>query len=389
MEPVGRFLQIPPQSCFLFGARGTGKSTLVRERLPDALLLDLLEPGLRRSLAARPQRLREILADEPGERTVVIDEIQRVPELLPVVRAAMADGAADRRFVLTVSSARLLRRRDADLLGGPAACCTVHPFMASELRAFDLERALALGLLPVVLGAADPKATLHAYATAYVDQDVRRDRLTRNADNFARFLKTVSFSHASRLNLAEIARETALDRKVVKRYLGILEDLLLAFRLPVFRARADRKTVVHEKLYLFDVGLFRSLRPRGPLDRPEEIGGRALEGLVAQHLRAWAAYSRHDASVHFWRTQGGTEVDFVVYGDAGLQAFEVRNSRRVFRRDLRSLRIFKDDYPEAETAILYGGRERLRIDDTPCIPVGEFLRSVVPDRGLLTGFRAR
>ena len=386
MDFVGRFFQIPEQSCFLFGPRGTGKSMLLRDRLPDALYLDLLDPVRFRSLAARPERLREILDGAPEARSVVIDEIQRVPALLTVVHAAMEERGKPRRFVLTGSSARKLRTGGVDLLGGRALNRTLHPFMAAELPAFDLERALVSGLLPLVVGASEPGATLDAYASLYVDQEVLAEGLTRNAGNFVRFLETVSFSHGAQINVSGIGRECEIERKVVASYLSILEDLLLAFRLPVFRKRAKRATVVHEKLYLFDAGVFRSLRPRGPLDRPEEIGGQALEGLVAQHLRAWAAYSRHDAAVYFWRTQGGSEVDFVVYGDSGIQAFEVKNARAVQRRDLAPLRAFREDYPEAETAILYRGRERLRIDGVHCIPVDEFLRSVVPDRGLLDGF---
>ena len=183
--------------------------------------------------------------------------------------------------------------------------------------------------------------------------------------------------------IAAVARECEVERKVVAAFVGILEDLLLAFRLPVFRRSAKRATVVHEKICLFDAGVFRSLRPKGPLDRPEEMDGQALEGLVAQHLRAWAAYSRHDADIHFSRTRAGAEVDFVVYGESGLQAFEVKNARKVHSADLRSLRTFRDDYPEAETAVLYRGSQRMRIDDIWCLPVQDFLRQTTPDRGLL------
>ena len=210
--------------------------------------------------------------------------------------------------------------------------------------------------------------------------------MTRNVGGFLRFLEAASFSHGSQINVSAIARECEVERKVAASYVGILEDLLLAFRLPVFRKRAKRATVAHEKFYFFDAGVFRSLRPRGQLDRPEEIDGQALEGLVAQHLRAWAAYSSDSAQVFFWRTQGGSEVDFVVYGDAGVQALEVKNARRVTRSDLRPLRAFREDYPEAEAAILYRGDERLRIDDVRCIPVDDFLRSIVPDRALFEGF---
>ena len=189
--------------------------------------------------------------------------------------------------------------------------------MAAELPAFDLGNAVRVGLVPLVVVASDPAEVLAGYASLYLDQEVRAEGLTRSIGAFTRFLEAISFSHGAQLNISAIARECEVERKVVAGYVGILEDLLLAFRLPVFRKRAKRATVTHEKLYLFDAGVFRSLRPRGPFDRPEEIDGQALEGLVAQHLRAWIAYSRFDVDLVFWRTRAGTEVDFVVYGDTG------------------------------------------------------------------------
>ena len=382
MEIVGRFLQIPDQSCFLLGPRGTGKSTWLRRRLPDALYLDLLDPALHRSLSARPERLRELLAGSPGKRTVVIDEIQRVPELLTVIHAILEEPSPP-RFILTGSSARKLRRGGVDLLGGRAVHRTMHPFMAAELPEFDLDRALRIGMLPLVMDATDPTDVLGAYASLYLDEEVRAEGLTRNVGAFTRFLEAISFSHGGQLNVSAVARECEVERKVVAGYVGILEDLLLAFRLPVFRKRARRATVTHEKIYLFDAGVFRSLRPGGPLDRPEEIDGQTLEGLVAQHLRAWAAYSRQDVDLFYWRTRAGAEVDFVVYGESGLRAFEVKNHRKVHSTDLRALRAFRDDYPEAETAVLYRGPERLRIDEIWCLPVEDFLRRTIPERGLL------
>ena len=342
----------------------------------------MLDPALHRSLDARPERLRELLAGSPGKHTVVLDEIQRVPELLTVIHAVLEEPSPP-RFVLTGSSARKLRRGGVDLLGGRAVHRTMHPFMAAELPEFDLDRSLRIGMLPLVMGAPDPSDVLDAYASLYLDQEVRAEGLTRNVSGFTRFLESVSFSHGAQLNVAAVARECEVERKVVAGYVGILEDLLLAFRLPVFRKRAKRATVAHEKIYLFDAGVFRSLRPKGPLDRPEEMDGQALEGLVAQHLRAWAAHSRNDAELFFWRTRAGAEVDFVVYGESGLQAFEVKNARRVHSADLRSVRAFRDDYPEAETAVLYRGSERLRIDDVWCLPAQDFLRQITPDCGLL------
>ena len=310
---------------------------------------------------------------------MVIDEIQRVPELLTVIHAILEEPSPP-CFVLTGSSARKLRRGGVDLLGGRAVHRTMHPFMASELPEFHLERALRIGLLPLVMDAADPADVLAAYASLYLDEEVRAEGLTRNVGAFTRFLEAISFSHGGQINVSAVARECEVERKVVAGYVGILEDLLLAFRVPVFRKRAKRATVIHEKIYLFDAGVFRSLRPKGPLDQPEEIDG---QGLVAQHLRAWAAYSRQEVDLFYWRTRAGAEVDFIVYGESGLWAFEVKNHRKVHATDLRALRAFREDYPEAETAVLYRGSERLRIDGVWCLPIDDFLRRTMPDRGLL------
>ena len=381
MSLIGRFFEIPEQTCFLFGPRGTGKSTWLRHQLADALFVDLLDPARHRSLEARPERLWDLLAGTQ-RGTVVIDEIQRVPALLTVVHATLEQPAAP-RFVLTGSSARKLRRGGVDLLGGRAIQCTLHPFMAAELPTFDLAQALETGLVPLVLGAAQPSATLAGYASLYLDQEVRAEGLTRNVGNFARFLEAASFSHAGELNVAAVARECEVPRKAVAGYIEILQDLLLAFTLPVFRKRAKRQTTAHRKFYLFDAGVFRALRPKGPLDRPSEIDGQALEGLVAQHLRAWAAYSGDDDALHFWRTRSGVEVDFVVYGPRGLSALEVKNASRVEAKDLRGLRAFREDYPEAQTALLHRGPDRLRINGIWCLPVDEFLRRLAPKHGLL------
>ena len=260
----------------------------------------------------------------------------------------------------------------------------MHPFMAAEMPEFELARALDIGMLPLAAGAHDPNAVLDAYAELYLEQEVRAEGLTRNVGAFARFLEAIAFSHGSLLNVSSVARDCEVERKVVAGYVGILEDLLLSFRLPVFRKRAKRATVMHEKFYLFDAGVFRSLRPKGPLDRPEEIGGQAVEGLVAQHLRAWAAYSAFDAKIFFWRTRAGAEVDLVVYGDCGLQAIEVKNSARVRPEGFapaESLSRGLSRKPKRQFCI--EARERLRSDGISCLPLEEFLRSVVPDRALL------
>jgi uncharacterized protein len=384
MDIVRRFFPLPQQSFFLFGPRGTGKSTWLRYVFPDALILDLLKPAVHRPLDARPERLAEIVAGAQQPQVVVIDEVQRIPELLSVVHSLIEEKRG-LRFVLTGSSARKLRRGGVNLLAGRALNRTLHPFMAAELPAFDLDRALTRGLLPLVWAAPRSEEILDSYVSLYLDQEIRLEGWAREAGSFARFLEAVSFSHGTVLNATEVARECEVERRTVTRYLEILEDLLLAFRVPVFTRRARRRTSSRPKLYLFDAGVFQALRPRGPLDRPEEIEGAALEGLVAQHLRAWIAYSEGDHKLYFWRTRKGVEVDFVIYGSSGFWAVEVKNTPRVRPRDLQSLRTFREDYPESEALLLYRGDERLRIDGIWCLPVGEFLRDLRPTKQLISG----
>jgi len=254
--------------------------------------------------------------------------------------------------------------------------------MAAELDRFDLDAALTRGLVPLVVAADRPQDVLRAYASLYLDEEVRLEGWARSAGAFARFLEVISFSHAAVLNVANVARECQVERKTVAAYVEVLEDLLLSFRVPVFSHRARRDTSTHPKFFLFDAGIFRSIRPRGPLDRPEEIGGAALEGLVAQHLRAWLAYRGSDAQIFFWRTRSGVEVDFVIYGAAGFWAIEVKNTDRVRPEDLRGLVAFAADYPQAEVVMLYRGTRRERRGRVWILPIERFLRDLNPARNL-------
>ncbi len=380
MEILRRFLPRPSHSFFLFGPRGTGKSTWLESSFPEALVVDLLKPAIHRRLDARPEKLTEMVAGS-ASRTVVIDEVQRIPELLTVVHD-LIEHDRQRQFVLTGSSARKLRRGGVDLLAGRALRKTLHPFMAAELPTFELESALRIGLLPLVVADPEPAEVLDAYASLYLDEEVKVEGWVRNIGAFSRFLEAVSFSHAGVLNISNVARECEVERKTVAGYLEVLEDLLLSFRLSVFTKRARRQMAAQRKFYLFDAGVYRSLRPTGPLDRAEEIDGCAFEGMVAEHLRAWIAYSNSDCKLYYWRTRSGVEVDFVVYGGDGFWALEVKNSASVRPRDLRALKSFRDDYPECEPLLLYRGEERLVIDGIRCLPGAGFLRGLVPSRGL-------
>jgi predicted AAA+ superfamily ATPase len=368
---------MPEKSFFLFGPRGTGKSTWLSHEMPDAVFVDLLKPEIYRELQARPERLREIALGATRKRTVVVDEVQRVPELLNVVHEVLERPGAP-RFVLTGSSARKLRRSGVDFLAGRALLRTLHPFMAAELAEFRLDEALKFGLLPLVVAASDPEDTLRGYAALYLEQEVQLEGWARNIGNFARFLESISLSHGAVLNVSDVARDCRIERKTAAGYVEIIEDLLLGFRVPVFTRRAKRQTAAHPKFYFFDAGIFRTLRPKGPVDVREGFEGVALEGLVAQHLRAWLAYGNRDAKIYYWRTRSGAEVDFVVYGEAGFWAIDVKNTTRVRPEDLGSLKSFAADYPECEPLLLYRGRERLKTDRIRCLPAEEFLRELKP-----------
>lgn len=378
MELRSRLIRFPRNSFFLFGPRGTGKSTLVKKRFPEALYIDLLKPAQIRVYSAYPERLSERLDTLPRGATVVVDEIQKLPELLDLIHSLIEEKQGW-KFVLTGSSSRKLKRSGVDLLAGRVLLRSLHPFMAVEVgESFRLGEALRIGLLPVVLDSDEPEEVLKAYVSLYLREEVQMEGLVRKLGNFSRFLEALSFSHASVLNISNVARECALERKTVAGYIGILEDLMLGFRLNVFSKRAGRALVSHPKFYYFDSGVYRSLRPKGPLDRPEEIEGHALEGLVAQHLRAWIDYTGDDHSLYFWRTRGGVEVDFIVYGSNEFFALEVKNSDKIFSADIKPLKAFINDYPRSKGYLLYRGEERLMKNGILCLPCEEFLLSLKP-----------
>jgi predicted AAA+ superfamily ATPase len=266
-----------------------------------------------------------------------------------------------------------------DLLAGRALLNKMHPFTAAELGdAFNLDEALTTGLIPLIRTDKDPGTRLRSYVSLYIQEEVNYEGLTRNIGGFNRFLQSITLSHASVLNVSTIARDCQVERKTVESYIAILEDLLIVRRLYPFQKRAKRRVIDHPKLYFFDAGVFHFLRPKGPLDLPESVAGTALEGLVENHLRAWIDYSGSDAQCFFWRTPAGTEVDFVVYGQDTFAALEVKNTTRVRPEDLRGLRTFCTDYPEATGVLLYRGSHRQKEGNILCVPIEEFLKNLDP-----------
>lgn len=388
MNYLKRLIPKLNQSHFLFGPRGAGKSTWLRHAYPNALYLDLLDPILFRELSSRPERLAAAVARAPKGQPVIIDEVQKVPALLDVVHQSMEGPGRGRQFILTGSSARKLRRVGVNLLGGRLLWRQFHPYLAAELGArFDLGAATLRGMLPLVLASKSPEKTLRSYASLYIQQEVREEASVRDLGAFSRFLEVVSLSHGGQLNLTDLSRECAVTRKSVEGYLDVLEDMMLAYRLNVFEKRAKRLLASHPKFYFFDAGVFQAIRPRNPLDSGREIGGGALEGLVAQHLRVWLSFAQGKNELFYWRTRAGLEVDFVLFGEAGLFAIEVKSRGKVLPADVAGLKAFKRDYPEAQVALLSPGPSAGMVDDVPCLDLVHFLLGIKPEKQL-PGFAA-
>lgn len=359
-------------SFFLFGPRGTGKTSWAKSKIPNALIFDLLHMDTYVEFLERPSLLEEKIPKNFDD-WIVIDEIQRIPDLLNEVHRLIESSYY--RFVLTGSSARSLRKKGVNLLAGRAHSYKMFPLTAEELGAdFSLHESLQIGHLPAVQNhKANAEEYLNAYIGTYLREEVLQEGLTRNLSSFARFLETASFSQGSLLNISEVSRECKIERKVAENYFTILEDLLIGSRLPVFTKKAKRETVVHPKFYYFDVGVYQSIRPKGPLDTPSLIGGTALETLVYQELLAINDYYRFGFDLYFWRTADQQEVDFILYGKKNVIAIEVKSSKTIHPSDLKSLQLFKEEYPIAKLFLFYCGKDAMHREDIEILPIAETL----------------
>jgi len=363
----------PPKdkSFFLFGPRGTGKTTWVKAAFPHAIFIDLLESEVYNDLLANPQRLEKFIPKD-FKNWIIIDEVQRILELLNEIHRLIEKNHY--RFVLTGSSARKLRTKGVNLLGGRALIYPFHQLTALELgKDFNLKHSLTFGQLPSVYKEADPKAYLESYVKAYLREEVQQEGLTRNLGAFSRFLEAASFSQGAIVNTSSVARECGIERKVVENYFSILEDLLIGYKVPVFTKKAKRRMTAHQKFYFFDVGIYRTLRPSGPLDAPEEIEGMALETLLFQELKAVNDCLKLGYDLYYWNTANRVEVDFILYGKRGLKAFEVKRTSRISESMLRGLRIFQKDYPTAKSYFIYGGKRRYYEGNITILPIEEAL----------------
>lgn len=329
-----RLLKPPDHSFFLFGPRATGKTTWLKREFPAAKWFDLLRAGELLRLMRQPELLRqEVEAQEP--RTwVVIDEVQKHPALLNEVHALIADHGSRYRFALSGSSARRLKRLDANLLAGRVINKLFLPLTGKEMRfAFDTDDLLAFGCLPqLVTDPANRVEVLEAYAANYIREEIQQETLIRSIDSFARFLDVAAIMNGQVVNVAGIARDAAVARPTVARYFETLVDTLIGFWVPAWKPRAKVKEVAHPKFFFFDCGVARVLsgRVRERLEATER--GPLLETLVCHELRAHMNVANTGGEISYWRTPSRSEVDFVWSRGKRRVGIEVKATAR-WRKD--------------------------------------------------------
>lgn len=346
---IQKLLEIRDDSMFLWGPRQTGKSTLLKQLFPDAPYYDLLKSEIYTLYKMKPSRLRdECMMMDEGE-VVIIDEVQKIPELLDEVHWLMVNRGI--HFILCGSSARKLKRSGANLLGGRAIRKTLHPLVSAEIPDFDIDKAVNVGMLPRHYLASSPAKRIQAYVGDYLQQEVIAEALVRNLDSFTRFMEVAAISDGEMVNYTKIASECGVSSKTVKEYFVILQETLLGYMLPAYTKTVKRRVQVAPKFYYFDVGITNYLLHRDPLRRGTAEYGHAFEHLIVQEVMAYMDYSESMKGLSFWHTQNNVyEVDLVV-GNAEV-AIEIKSSDNVTTSHLKGLKAFGEEHPDCKLIVV-------------------------------------
>ena len=366
---IARYLDVrkllQQKSCFLFGPRQTGKSTLIRQQLAGVRTYNLLDQTLFMRLSKNPALIRETLT--PDTRLIVIDEIQKMPALLNEVQLMIEEHGI--RFFLTGSSARTLRRKGVNLLGGRARSRVLHPFVRAELGDhFRLKRALEFGLLPSIYFSDAPEEDLAAYSGDYLKEEVAAEALVRNIGAFSRFLEVAAQSHGRMINFSQIASDAQVPVSTVREYYGILQDTFLAHEVPAYTETRKRKAISTSKYYLFDVGLVRHLQGRRGLALGTVEYGEAFETFVLQEIKAFCDYHLLGPP-RYWRSKSQFEVDFIV----GTLAIEVKAKKAISRRDLKGLMALREEALMEHYVLVSMEPTARQVDGIAILPWREFL----------------
>ena len=367
--------EIQENSLFLWGARQTGKSTLLKARFPKARYYDLLNSNVSRALMRNPSLLKEQASLLPIGSIVIIDEVQKIPELLDEVHWLIENKGL--RFVLSGSSARKLRRSGSNLLGGRALSNTLLPLVSAEVEDFDIEKAMNYGTIPPHYLAKRPVRLLQAYIDDYIQQEIVAESVLRNIASFSRFLEIAALSNTEIVNYTNIAAECGISAKTVKEYFNILQDTLFGFMLPAYTHNTKRRVVQSPKFYFFDVGIPNYLLNRFPLKPGTSDYGHSFEHLILQEIRAYLTYNHSRKQLSYWRTSTGLEVDCII-GDAEV-AIEFKSSSEVRNSQIKGLRTFVREYPSAKAFVVSQEVYPRLVDGVEIWPIRDFLTKLWND----------
>ena len=365
-------------SIFLFGARQTGKSTILRQQFgKDSIYIDLLDSELRSRYSRRPVLLYEMLKDKCAGTIVIIDEIPEVPHLLNEVHRLISERGL--LFILCGSSARKLKRKGHNTLGGRALPVFLYPLVSAEIPAFDIDRAVQYGMLPPHYLAENPARHLSAYIDVYLKEEIKEEALVRNLNSFQRFLEVAAVTDGEIVNYNNIAQECGVSATTVSSYFDILEDTLIGYRIPAYTKVVKRRIVQAPRFYYFDVGIANHLLHRKELVRGTVDYGHAFEHLVIQELVAWLHYSHSEEKLFYWRTYTGIEVDAII-GDARV-AIEIKSVEEVLPRHLKGLKAFGEEYPSSRRIVISLDRINRKVGNIEFIYVLDFFK-LLWDEGL-------
>jgi predicted AAA+ superfamily ATPase len=346
-----------------------GKSFWIRQHIQDDILIDLLKTDVLAEYVSQPALLRERYSHTT--QRIIIDEVQMVPDLLNEVHWLIENKGIS--FLLTVSSARKLKRNHANLLGGRAWRYTMTPLCYPEINRLDIEKAMVSGLLPPHFLSPDPLQELRAYVADYLKEEIMAEAAVQNIPAFAEFLKVAALTSGELLNYANVARETGVSAKVVRSYFQILEDTLLGFRIQPWRKKKNRRLIETEKFYLFDIGLTNYLTQQQPKYGTPAFG-KCFEHYILLELIAYQAYKNPELSIRYWRTSTGQEVDFIL-NDMAL-ALEIKTSNRIHHQDLQSLKTLQEEQSVKKAILISFENESRQISGIDCLPWRTFLEKL-------------
>jgi predicted AAA+ superfamily ATPase len=359
-------------SVFVWGARQVGKTTLIRETFPNVVYYDLLQAKDYERLLRNPSLLGEDLANLNSGDTVVIDEIQKIPQLLDEVHSLIF--RKNIRFILSGSSPRKLKRHGANLLGGRALKEILYPLVSAEIPDFDIHKAIRYGALPRHYLVSDPWKRLGAYVGVYLNEEIREEALSRQLKSFARFMEIAAFSNGEIVVYKNIAQDCGIDYRTVKDYFDILVDTLVGYMIPPFSHTKKRRAVQSPKFYYFDVGIANYLRNRRNIQLGSVDFGHAFEHFIIQELIACLGYDGREEQLSYWRTGSGYEVDAII-GD-GRIAIEMKATEEIQLRHLKGLKAFQEEFPDCRLiAVSFDERPRIT-NGVEVYPAADFFKTL-------------